>query len=223
MMIITIDGPAGSGKSTVARLLAKELGFAYLDTGAMYRAVTVAALRGEVDMQNADALVRLAKKADIRLDKNSGYVKLDGRDVTADIRENDVSRKAGEFIAPNKEIRDILVEQQRKIVREWGDVVTEGRDQGSVVFPNAEVKVYLGCSAEERARRRHKELSERGQQVTLSQVLAEINKRDESDRSRKIGPLKPADGSVNLDTVGKTIEEAVDYLMRLVQSVQKKS
>jgi len=220
-MIVTIDGPAASGKSTAARLLAERLGFAYLDTGAMYRAVTVAAMRGGVDMADPGALAAFAEKLDIDMDSRGSQVRVDGEDVTEAIRKNEVSRYAGMYVAPNEGVRHVLVGQQRQIAEHWGDLVTEGRDQGSVVFPDAELKVYLGCSVEERARRRQKELASRGQEVPYDQVVAELQTRDESDQARRIGPLKPPDGSINFDTEGKTIEETVEYLVKLVEMNRK--
>lgn len=220
-MIVTIDGPAASGKSTAARLLAKRLGIAYLDTGAMYRAVTLAAMRRAIDMADVAALGRLAGEVDIEMDPRGRFVKLDGEDVSQAIRDNQVTVNAGRYTAPNELVRAELVRRQRELGRRWGDLVSEGRDQGSAVFPHAEIKVYLGCSPEVRARRRQLELAERGQDVPFEQLLREIQQRDQSDRERSIGPLKAPDGSINLDTTGKGIEEAVAFLVRLVKEKQK--
>jgi len=220
-MVITIDGPAASGKSTAARLLAEQLGIAYLDTGAMYRAVTVAAMRRGVDLSDGRALGDAAAGIRIEMDPKGRFVRVDGDDVTSAIRENDVSRNAGRYTATNEGVRAVLVGEQRRIAGRWKDLVTEGRDQGSVVFPDAELKVYLHCSDEERARRRHLELRQRGENVSFEQVLEEIRQRDKSDRERMIGPLRPPDGSVNLDTDGKSIEETVDYLARLVHGTRQ--
>jgi len=183
------DGPAASGKSTAAKLLAQELGIAFLDTGAMYRAVTLAGMQQGIDLDDEDALARVAEEADIQLvpqPKPDGFpvkrlqVLLNGDDVSQAIRENEVSRNA-RHAASNGRVRAILVEAQREYGRRWGSLVTEGRDQGSVVFPDAEVKIYLDCSAEVRAQRRADELAERGQDVPVEQIRVEIVSRDASD------------------------------------------
>lgn len=217
-MIITIDGPAGSGKSTAARLLAQRLGVAYLDTGAMYRAVTLAAMEQGVDLDRAEALATLAQRCQIDLDPRPDgmRVTLDGRDVTEAIRANEVSRNA-RHAASNAGVRQELVTRQREIGRRWGDLVTEGRDQGSVVFPDAELKVYLEAGTTVRARRRQEELARRGQEVPLEQVVEEIERRDASDRSRAIGPLRVPDGAEVIDTSGMTIEQMVGAIEALAR------
>jgi len=215
-MIVTIDGPAGSGKSTVARRLARRLGVAHLDTGAMYRAVTVAGLERGVDLADEAALERLAGeiKIELRPEAEGLQVLVDGRDVTAAIRENRVSCEA-HHAASNAGVRARLVAAQREIGRQWGSLVTEGRDQGSVVFPGAELKIYLDASEEVRARRRRKELAERGQEAALEQVREEIRRRDASDRGRQVGPLRVPEGAVVVDTSELTVEQAVERLAGL--------
>jgi len=217
-MIVTIAGPAGSGKSTVARLLAARLGVAHLDTGAMYRAVTVAGLRRGVDLADEAALERLAGEIRIDLvrDGDGLRVLVDGEDVTTAIRDNEVSRKTF-HAASNEGVRSVLVEAQRRIGREWGSLVTEGRDQGTVVFPKADVKFYLDASLEERARRRHRELVQRGQDATVATIMEELRQRDASDRNRKVGPLRVAEDAVVVDTTRMTIDEVVDTLMEHVR------
>ena len=218
-MIITIDGPAASGKSTAARLLAQRLGIAYLDTGAMYRAVTLAAVQRGTDLANGEALARVAGEVRIDLEPRPEAVRvlLDGRDVTAAIRENDISRRTHRA-ASNERVRACLVEAQRRIARLWGDLVTEGRDQGTVVFPEADVKVYLDASEEVRADRRQGELAARGRDPTHDQVLEEIRRRDDSDRSRPVAPRRVPDGAVVVDTSQMSIDDMVDHLEKVVRS-----
>jgi len=220
-MIVTMDGPAGSGKSTTARLLARKLGLAYLDTGAMYRAVTVEGLRRGINLADADALARVAEEVRIDLEPTADglRVTVDGRDVTAAIRENEISRQA-HYAACNERVRACLVRAQQEIGRRWGDLVTEGRDQGSVVFPQAEVKIYLDADERVRAQRRQKELASRGKDVPLDQLLDEIRRRDHSDRSRAVGPLKVAEGAVVVDTSNMTIDQVVEHLAAMVRQKQ---
>ncbi len=193
-MIVAIDGPAGAGKSTVARATARALGFEYLDTGAMYRAAGL-----------ADDPVR----ARIRL--SEGRVLLDGRDVTGEIRTPQASERAS-VVAARPEVREALVAQQRAVLAD-GDWVVEGRDIGSVVAPDAEVKVFLTAAAEERARRRADELG-----LDARTVLADQTLRDERDRTRDVSPLAPAPGSVELDTTGLSIDEVVARIADLVRA-----
>jgi cytidylate kinase len=220
-MIVTMDGPAGSGKSTTARLLARKLGLAYLDTGAMYRAVTVEGLRRGIDLADADALARVAEEIRIDLEPTADglRVTVDGRDVTSAIRDNEISRQA-HYAACNEQVRACLVRAQQEIGRRWGDLVTEGRDQGSVVFPQAELKIYLDADERVRARRRQKELAARGKDVPLDQLLDEIRRRDHSDRSRAVGPLKVADGAVIVDTSDMTVDEVVEHLAAMARQRQ---
>lgn len=218
-MIITIDGPAGSGKSTVARKLAELLHIAHLDTGATYRAVTLKALREGVNMEDPAALVNVARRADIRLaPSTSGLrVMLDGQDVSRDIRTAEVSDKS-QYVARAGEVRGVLVELQRRIGREVGSFVTEGRDQGSVVFPDADVKFYLDASPEVRARRRHEEMLADGQPAVYEEVLASIVARDHRDKSRTVAPLTRPAGAVEVDTSDMTIEQVTAALMRHVEA-----
>ena len=210
-MIITIDGPAGAGKSTVARALARRLGFRFLDTGAMYRAVALAALRRGLDWDAPDDLARLARKLDIRT--VGERILLDGEDVTEAVRTSEVTAVT-RYAADNAQVREFLVELQRKLAGN-DDVVTEGRDQGTVAFPRAECKIFLTASPAERARRRLLDLQSQGEPVTLEQVLAAQERRDREDATRAVGPLAPAADAVMVCTDGMTLEEVVERLETL--------
>jgi CMP/dCMP kinase len=211
-VIITIDGPAGAGKSTVARALAQRLGFRFLDTGAMYRAVALAALRRGLDWDAPDDLARLARKLDIRV--LGQRIVLDGEDVTEAVRTSEVTAVT-RYAADNPQVREILVELQRKLGGK-DNVVTEGRDQGTVAFPAAECKIFLTASPIERARRRLRDLQSQGEPVTLEQVLAAQQRRDREDASRDVGPLVPAADAVEVCTDGLSLEEVVDRLQSLI-------
>jgi cytidylate kinase len=213
-MIITIDGPAGAGKSTVARSLARRLGFMFLDTGAMYRAVTLSAVRHGLDWNDADALVRLAGQVRIYLDDDSVW--LDGEDVTDAIRTTQITSQV-KYAANNPGVREQLVAQQRATV-EGKSVVTEGRDQGTVVFPQAELKIFLTAGPEERARRRFLDLQARGEEITLEEVLAKQNARDASDAGRDVGPLVAAADAVHLVTDGHTLEQVIAEIEALARN-----
>lgn len=216
-MIVTIDGPAGSGKSTVARRLAERLGFEFLNTGAMYRAVALACVRNGTDLDDPDAVAACARSARVTFPHDRPH--LDGEDVTDELRTEPVSAAASR-VAVNPQVRELLVELQRQAA-EGRDVVTEGRDQGTIVFPHAEVKVFLTATAETRAARRYAELAalegEPPDDVTYAAVLAQIRDRDERDRTRPIAPLMPAPDAQVFDTSDLTIEEAVDRLERMIR------
>ena len=200
-MLIAIDGPAGAGKSTVARALADALGFTYLDSGAMYRCVALAELRG------AGAPLQA------QIELGGGRVTLDGEDVTAAIRTPEVSARASE-VAARPEVRSHLVALQREMIRQ-GDYVAEGRDIGTVVAPDAELKVFLTASPQERAQRRAAQIG-----ADPAQVLAEQLERDERDQTREHSPLHPADDALQVDTTGLSVDEVVDRIARLVQAVR---
>jgi cytidylate kinase len=212
-MIITIDGPAGSGKSTASRELAARLGIAYLDTGAMYRAATLAAIRAGVDLDDPDAVAAVVRDNDIRLEctPQAARVLLNGVDVSDEIRSAQVSAKST-LLAKATGVRTAMVQRQRQIGRELGSLVSEGRDQGSVVFPDADAKFFLDATPEVRARRRWQEMQADGQDVRYEDVLGDIIARDGSDRSRAVAPLLVPEGAILLDTSQMTIEEVVGWL-----------
>lgn len=217
-MIITIDGPAGTGKSTVARRVASELGFAFLDTGAMYRAVGVAAVRRGADLSDMRELAFVARHCRIDFDWGDsppGLV-MNGEKITHLLRSGEATRAAS-FVALVPAIREAMVEQQRRIGRDRGDLVTEGRDQGSVVFPDAELKVYLDATPEERARRRAGELRARGEVVDVTEIRRDIEDRDRRDSTRATGPLARPEGAVTIDTTGLSIDDVVARIVALAR------
>ena len=212
-LIVAIDGPAGSGKSTVSRMVADRLNYLYVDTGAMYRALTWKALREKVELTDEGALIRLAKEISIKLVENRKCF-VDGIDVTAEIREPEVTRNVS-YIARVPEVRECMVALQREMGRE-GSVVVEGRDIGTVVFPCAEKKIYLDAEIGERVRRRWKEFEERGYNITIDEVREEIRVRDEKDKGREVAPLRVADGAVILDTTHMSIDNVVEAILKVV-------
>jgi cytidylate kinase len=218
-MIITIDGPAGSGKSTVARKLAARLGIAYLDTGAMYRAIAHAALERGVDCTDSEALAGVARSVDLEVICGPTHtrVKVDGRDVTEAIRTMVVS-VASSAVARQEGIRKLLVEQQRRIGAKLGSFVAEGRDQGSVVFPFADAKFVLEAAVEKRAERRHRDMLADGEDVSIEEVLENLNRRDEVD-SRQWVPLLEPGAAVVIDTTHMSLKEVVDRLESEIKSI----
>jgi cytidylate kinase len=213
-MIITLDGPAGAGKSSVARALARRLGFGFLDTGAMYRAVALAGLRRGLDWAVPAELARLAEKIDIQMADDR--VLLDGEDVTDRVRSSEVTAVT-RYAADNPRVRARLVELQRAFAR-GKNIVSEGRDQGTVAFPEAECKFFVTASAGERARRRWRDLQSQGEPVTLEQVLSTQERRDREDAGRRIAPLVPAPDAVSVSTDGLTLDAVVDRLEALARS-----
>lgn len=207
-MIVTLDGPAGAGKSSVSRALAQRLGFQYLDTGAMYRCVAYAALSQGVSWADVDAMTQLAEQ--LEMDVTDSVVTLNGETVTEEIRTMVVTNVI-HHVADNPEVRAVLVELQRSVA-EGGNYVTEGRDQGTVVFPNAECKIFLTASPRQRAIRRQQELARRGEHLDLEQVLELQNERDRRDRERPVGALVPAADAISFDTSDLALEEVVTRL-----------
>lgn len=212
--VVTIDGPAGAGKSTVAKALARRLKFSYLDTGAMYRAATLKALHLKMNLEDEAALVSVAKAItiDFQEDPHKGLrVILDGEDVSEAIRTVEVTNNTF-YMARAPKVREIMVDLQRKIGFRR-DVVIEGRDVGTVVFPKAKYKFYLDADFEERARRRIKELEDKGQAVEAQKLKQELEERDRKDFSRKVGPLKKAEDAVVIDSTHLTIEGTVQKIL----------
>jgi len=216
-MIITIDGPAGSGKSTAARKLAAKLGIAYLDTGAMYRAIALAAIRHGARLQHDAALIDVARKADVELDCGPTFtrVTLDGHDVSEEVRSMAVSQ-ATSYVARIPEIRRMLVDKQRAIGASLGSLVTEGRDQGSVAFPQADLKFFLDASIERRALRRYQELVADGEEASLDIIMENLQQRDGNDR-RQWAPLLEPESAIHIDTTDMTIHEVVERLLEEVR------
>ena len=209
-MIITIDGPAGAGKSSAARMLARRLGFDFLDTGAMYRAVTLAGLRGRRDLVREDHLVLLL--ASVQIEMPPGQVLLNGEDISGLIRTPEITSASG-AVASSPAVRAKLVQWQREIAT-GRCIVCEGRDQGTIVFPQAHCKFFLVADPAERARRRHRELQAKGQAATLDEILQAQQARDARDAARDIAPMKPADDAVLLDSTHLTLEEVVERMHR---------
>lgn len=214
-MIVTIDGPAGAGKSTAARLLAHRLGFDFLDTGAMYRAVTLAALRQKISLTCEEELTCLLDH--LRLDMPPGRVFLNGEDVSGLIRTLEVTTHSAP-VASSKAVRRRLVQWQREIAQ-GHSLVSEGRDQGTLVFPDAGCKFFLSAEPEERARRRLNELCAQGEDIVFEEILAAQEARDRRDAARDIAPMKPAPDALLLDTTVLTLDQVVD---RMEQEVRQK-
>jgi cytidylate kinase len=212
-MIIAIDGPAGAGKSTVTRKLAAQLGFKFLDTGAMYRAVTLVALENGIPLDDNEQLAKIAMTIELSFDGDT--VLVDGQDKSKEIRTPEVTRKI-KSVADAVEVREHLVALQRRIAA-TGDFVSEGRDQGTVAFPNADCKIFLTASTRFRAIRRALQLKEAGKNVTVEEVISDMNARDYSDENRKVGRLMKADDAIEVNTDNKTINDVVDELEQIVK------
>ncbi len=216
--VITIDGPAASGKSTAARLLAEKLGASFLDTGAMYRAVTLAAMQAEVDMTDQDKLLGVMETNEFQFSfkENKMVVCINGIDVTGQIRQPQITANA-RHIASSPKAREKLVQMQRQFASGRQKIVTEGRDQGTVAFSDADIKFYLIADSTERARRRQAELRAKGSDQSLEQIQKAIEERDKSDENRTVGPLRPAEDAIVVDTTDLSIEEVVEKLLGYVK------
>ncbi|PLY11975.1 MAG: (d)CMP kinase [Sedimenticola sp.] len=212
--IVTIDGPSGSGKGTIAQLLAKRLGWHCLDSGALYRLVGLLVHRASIGFDNAAKIAEYAEKMNVRF--SQGRINLDDDDVTDLIRTETAGNNASK-VAAFPEVRQALLKWQRDYARQPG-LVADGRDMGSVVFPSAEVKIFLDASAEERARRRYNQLKEKGLDVNLRNLIAEIRERDERDRNRSVAPLKAPEGALVVESTDLGIDEVLEKVLEKVRS-----
>jgi len=220
-IIVAIDGPAGSGKSTSAILVARKLGYLYIDTGAMYRAITFLAIKKKLNL--TEDITRLTRDTDLRLDFVDGKTKvfIDGSEITEDIRKPEINERVSE-ISKIEGVRKILVDKQREMGKGIRGVVMEGRDIGTVVFPNAEVKIFMTASIDERAKRRKKEYSEKSIEITLDEVKKNLLNRDEIDSGREVSPLTPAKEAVEINTSKVTIDEQVNLILEEVKKAANK-
>ncbi len=217
-MIVAVDGPAGSGKGTVTKKIEEELGFLNLDTGATYRCVALQTLREGVKIENEDEIVRIANDIDIKIDNtgNKDIILLNGEDVSKEIRTKEVTAIVSQVssIIP---VREKMVEVQRNLAK-GKNVIVEGRDIGTVVFPNADIKIYLDASEEIRAKRRYEENKQNGIDITYEEVLENVKMRDYNDMHKKVGALKKADDAVVIDSTELSIEEVVDKIKELIKN-----
>jgi cytidylate kinase len=214
-LIIAIDGPTGAGKSTVGKALAKRLGYLYIDTGAMYRAVALKVKESAIESKDERALSCLVSSIRISfvIDGEESRIFCNDRDITHDIRSPEISRLASE-ISKNRVVREALVRMQRDFGKDGG-VVLDGRDIGTVVFPDADVKFYLDADPEERGRRRYREFSEKGMEVDFKKTLKEVVERDQNDMSRSLSPLKKAEDAIFIDSTCRSVEEIVGEMQRI--------
>lgn len=221
-MTIAIDGPAAAGKSTVAKKVAEKLSFIYVDTGAMYRALTWKALKQGISLEDEDGLARLLSQSDLNLVQSDAgqRVILDQRDVSEEIRTAEVTNQVS-IVAKHKNVREEMVQRQQELVKDKG-VVMDGRDIGTHVLPDAEVKIFMIASVEERAERRHKENLEKGFPSDLKQLKEEIRKRDEIDSNREIAPLVKAEDAIEIDTTSMNIDEVVEGILTIVNEKWEK-
>ena len=211
-LVIAVDGPAGAGKSTIAKIIAKDLNINYIDTGAMYRAITYKCLSNNIDINNEEAVKEIAKQTEIDFKDNKIY--LDGKIVNDEIRTIEVSNNVSN-VAKIKEVRYLMVDVQREIGKR-NSVILDGRDIGSYVFTNADYKFFLVATPEERGKRRHKELTEKGYEVSLEEIISDIIRRDEIDSNREFAPLVKAEDAIEIDTTGKGIEQVVQSVIEKI-------
>lgn len=220
-MIIAIDGPAGSGKSTVSKMVAEKLGILYVDTGAMYRAFTLKAMNASADLNDEKSLIEIARSTTIELapkKNNTLSVVLDGKEVSGQIRTPELTNNI-KFVARIPGVRSEMVKMQRRIAQKGRGAVLEGRDIGTVVFPDAEHKFYLDADFEERVKRRHKELVEGGVSVDFINIKEDVRRRDKSDMERVVAPLRKAKDATIIDTTKLTIEQTVEKILTYIQHV----
>ncbi|WP_444964661.1 (d)CMP kinase [Pediococcus pentosaceus] len=219
---IAIDGPASAGKSTVAKIVAKDLQYVYCDTGAMYRVVTLKAIQNGIDLNDEAKISEMLNDTDIRFEPGEPVQKvfLDGNEVTEDIRQTNVTNSVS-TIAAQKAVREVLTNWQRDLAKNGG-IVMDGRDIGSAVLPNAEVKIFLIASVQERAERRYKENIAKGMETDLEQLKKEIEIRDHKDSTRKISPLTKASDAIEVDTTSMSIQDVVNEILRIVENASKR-
>ena len=219
--IVGIDGPAGSGKGTVTKKIANKLGLTNIDTGITYRSVALKVLNENVPLEDTDRIIEIANNLNLEIDNtpNGDIVYLDGKDVTKDIRSKEVTKVVSP-VSTIKEVRYAMVELQRKLA-EGKDIIMEGRDICTYVFPNADVKIYLDASIEERAQRRFKENQEKNIDMTYEEVYESIRKRDENDKKKEVGALKLAEDSIVVDTTSLTIDEVVEKIIEIIKEKRK--
>ncbi|NVD07075.1 (d)CMP kinase [Vibrio sp. JPW-9-11-11] len=216
--VVTVDGPSGAGKGTLCMLLAKKLGFHLLDSGAIYRVLALAAIHHGVDLESEDALVPLATHLDVQFIAEGDLVKviLEGEDVSGELRKEETGMAASK-VAALPRVREALLRRQRAFAEGRG-LVADGRDMGTIVFPQAEAKIFLDASAEERANRRLKQLQGKGLDVKFDDLLSEIQERDDRDRNRPVAPLRPAEDALLLDSTTMSIDEVVEKALQYIES-----
>ena len=214
-LVIAIDGPAGAGKSTISKLIAKNLGINYIDTGAMYRAITYKCIKEDIDVNDIQRVVDLCSRTDVDFVDN--YIYLDGQRLNEEIRTLQVSSRVSD-VAKIPQVREFLLEKQREIGKR-SDVILDGRDVGTHIFPDAKYKFFLNASAQERGRRRYQELIDKGQSVVLEEIIEDIKKRDYIDSTREIAPLVKADDAIEVDTTSMTIDQVVTYISDMVRRI----
>ncbi len=212
-LVIAVDGPAGAGKSTIAKIVADKMNINYIDTGAMYRAITYKVLQSGIDINNEDEVIKIAKKSDIDFKDNNIY--LDGKILKEEIRTPEVSHNVSN-VAQIKDVRHLMVDVQRDIGNK-SSVILDGRDIGSYVFPNADYKFFLVASSKERGERRYKELIKKGYNTTLEEVINDVIRRDEIDSNREFAPLVKANDAIEIDTTGKSIDKVVESVIEKIK------
>lgn len=214
-LVIAIDGPAGAGKSTISKLIAKNLGINYIDTGAMYRAITYKCIKENIDVNDIQRVVDLCSRTDVDFVDNNIY--LDGQRLDEEIRTLQVSSRVSD-VAKIPQVREFLLKKQREIGKR-SDVILDGRDVGTHIFPDTKYKFFLNASAQERGRRRYQELIDKGQSVVLEEIIEDIKKRDHIDSTREVAPLVKADDAIEVDTTSMTIDQVVTYISDIVRRI----